>query len=158
MPWRRAAHCGVPQVIVVAAAVAAAWCKQAPSVLLVLFARVRDQRWQLPRHNGAIVASEERLWLSVEGAVRRRRVVEALRDAHAAEGRHAWHPTLHRGTDSEFCLLFEALMPVDSASWTAGDDRLPARSVHNESCATTLAAIVSARRERAAAGSGTPQI
>ena len=110
------------------------------------------------RRNGAIVASEERLWLSVEGAVRRRRVVEALRDAHAAEGRHAWHPTLHRGTDSEFCLLFEALMPVDSASWTAGDDRLPARSVHNESCATTLAAIVSARRERAAAGSGTPQI
>ena len=85
------------------------------------------------RRNGAIVASEERLWLSVEGAVRRRRVVEALRDAHAAEGRHAWHPTLHRSTDSEFCLLFEALMPVDSASWTAGDDRLPARSVHNES-------------------------
>ena len=106
----------------------------------------------------AFVASEERLWLSEEGAVRRRRVVEALRDAHAAEGRYTWHPTLHRGTESELCLLFEALMPVDSASWTAGDDRPPARSVHNESCATTLAAIVSARRERAAAGSGTPQI
>ena len=60
-------------------------------------------------------------------------MVEALRDAHAAEGRRTWHPTLHRGTDSELCLLYEAVMPVGIG--------------RNESCVTTLTAMMSTRRE-----------